>query len=372
MKITAVDLFCGAGGLSYGLQRAGISVVAGVDRDPDCEYAYEQNIDAEYKRTDVRPLSKDPERVARMFPWDSDLDVLAACAPCQPYSTMGHEKGTDHEDHKKWGLLKDVKKIVEYVEPDVVVTENVLQIQKDKVYHEFIDFLEDNGYKHNGEENKKVYCPEYGIPQNRKRWVVMASKKGEISLPDPPYQDESEYPTVRETIDHLPPIEAGEVHPDPDLDLHRSRSLSDKNLERIDNMEPGGDWRIWEEIGREDLLADCHKKESGRSYKAPYSRMRPDQPAPTITTQFYNYGSGRFGHYDTDQNRAISILEGALLQTFPQDYDFYDDWEDIGVSNLGRLIGNAVPPRLGEFIGKGILAHVNASAATAETTVADD
>lgn len=371
MKITAVDLFCGAGGLSYGLQEAGIEVLAGVDWDPDCKYAYEQNINAEYKRTDVHALSQDPEKVARMFPWDSDLDVLAACAPCQPYSTMGHAKGAGHEDHQKWGLLKDVKKIVEYVEPDVVVTENVLQIRNDTdVYDEFIESLEDNGYHINSKENKNVYCPEYGIPQNRKRWVVMASKEDEISLPDPLYQDDSEYPTVRETIGYLPKIQAGEAHPD--FDLHRARSLSDKNLERIDHMEPGADWRIWEEQGLDHLLADCHKKESGRSYKAPYSRMLPDKVAPTITTQFYNYGSGRFGHYDTDQNRALSLLEGALLQTFPEDYDFYENWEDLGVSNLGRLIGNAVPPRLGEFIGKGILSHVDAPMPAVGTTVADD
>jgi DNA (cytosine-5)-methyltransferase 1 len=86
--------------------------------------------------------------------------------------------------------------------------------------------------------------------------------------------------------------------------------------------------------------------------------MRPDEPAPTITTQFYNYGSGRFGHYDTDQDRALTLLEGALLQTFPQEYDFYDEWDDVGVKNLGRLIGNAVPPLLGAHVGEAIRRHV--------------
>jgi DNA (cytosine-5)-methyltransferase 1 len=100
--------------------------------------------------------------------------------------------------------------------------------------------------------------------------------------------------------------------------------------------------------------------------------MEPNKPSPTITTQFYNYGSGRFGHYDPDQNRAISLLEGALLQTFPEDYDFYENWEDVGVSNLGRLIGNAVPPKLGEYIGKGILSHVGATAPAVGAAAADD
>ncbi|MEE6211092.1 DNA cytosine methyltransferase [Salarchaeum sp. III] len=370
MKITAVDLFCGAGGLSYGLQEAGVTVFKGVDRDSDCRYAYNENIDGEFVPSDIGPFANNPERVARMFPWDSDINVLAACPPCQPYSTMSHEKGKSHQDHEKWGAFRDLKRIVDYVEPDVVVTENVLQVRKDDVYSEFLDHLKSMGYHINSDENKKVYCPEYGIPQNRKRWVMMASKRGPISLPTPPIQDSSDYPTAKEAIDHLPAIEAGEAHPD--LDVHRSRQLSEKNLERIRHMEPGGDWRIWEEQGLEHLLADCHKKASGRTYTAPYSRMSPDEPAPTITTQFYNYGSGRFGHYDTDQNRALSILEGALLQTFPEDYAFYDDWDDIGVSNLGRLIGNAVPPRLGEYIGKGILNHVDAAATATGTTVADD
>lgn len=369
MKVTAVDLFCGAGGLSYGLEQAGISITTGIDKDPNCKYPYEQNIEAEFKQAKVEPLSQEPERIARLFPWDSDLDVLAACAPCQPYSTMGHAKDQNFTDHEKWGLLKSVTDIVEYVEPDVVVTENVLQVRNDGVYDEFVQTLKEKGYFVNSDENKNVYCPEYGVPQKRKRWVVMASKEGPISLPEPTVTDEEEYPTVRDTIDHLPAIPAGEEHPD--HELHRARSLSEKNLDRIDNIKPGQDWQVWED-NREDLLADCHKKESGSSYKAPYSRMEPDDLSPTITTQFYNYGSGRFGHYDTSQNRAISLLEGALLQTFPEDYDFYDDWDDVGVKNLGRLIGNAVPPLLAEHIGNGIMSHVGAEVAPVSVGVADD
>jgi len=108
-------------------------------------------------------------------------------------------------------------------------------------------------------------------------------------------------------------------------------------------MEPGGDWTLWEEEDLDHLLADCHRKASGRSYKAPYSRMRPDEPSPTITTQFYNYGSGRSDTTIQTRIGGSRSFEGALIQTFPKDYEFYDEWEDVGVSNLGRLIGNAVP-----------------------------
>jgi DNA (cytosine-5)-methyltransferase 1 len=345
-------------------------VEAGVDVDPDSQFPYEQNTGAEFVRSDILPLAQNPERVARMYPWDTDVQVLAGCAPCQPYSPMGHSKGKGHADHDKWGLLDAVRRIVEYVEPDIVVTENVLQVRHDEVYKRFVRSLKEMDYSVNGDENKNVYCPEYGIPQNRKRWVMLASKAGSIQLPDPPCTHESQYPTARETIDHLPAVEAGGVHPD--HDLHRARSLSELNLERVRNMEPGGDWTLWEEQGMDHLLADCHTRDSGRSYKAPYSRMHPDEPAPTITTQFYNYGSGRFGHYDTEQNRALSLLEGALLQTFPDDYVFYDEWEDVGVKNLGRLIGNAVPPLLGEYIGKSIVNCVQGSAVSGPVSARSD
>lgn len=365
VKISAVDLFCGAGGLTYGLERAGVDVEVGVDSDPDCRYPYERMTEASFRQADVVPLSRSPGEVERMFDLRSDLTLLAGCAPCQPFSALNH--GGDSTDHDKWAMLDYFRRIVDEVRPDVVATENVFEVRNDDMYKRFFEALKDWGYHVNSEENKRIYCPEYGIPQKRKRWVVVASREGPIELPEPTHPDQSDYPSVEDCIDDLPPIEAGEAHPA--LDLHRSRGLSDKNLERIDLMEPGEDWRIWEAKGREDLLLECHKKESGRSFKAPYGRMRPDDPAPTITTQFYNYGSGQFGHYDEEQDRALSLLEGAMLQTFPMHYEFYDDWEDTGVQNLGRMIGNAVPPKLGELIGEAILDHVGAET---EAVVASD
>jgi DNA (cytosine-5)-methyltransferase 1 len=365
VNVSAVDLFCGAGGLTYGLENAGIDVEKGIDVDPDCRYPYDENNDASFHQSDIVPLSRSPEKVGGMFDWSKELTLLAGCAPCQPFSPLNH--GGDSTEHEKWAMLDYFRRIVDEVRPDLVATENVFGVRNHEVYQNFVEALEEWGYHVNSDENKRVYCPEYGIPQNRKRWVVIASREGPIELPEPTHPEESDYPSVKHCIDDLPPIEAGEVHSE--LDLHRSRGLSDKNLERIDLMEPGADWRIWEEKGREDLLLECHKKESGRSFKAPYGRMHPDDPAPTITTQFYNYGSGRFGHYDEEQDRALSLLEGAMLQTFPKHYEFYEDWEDTGVQNLGRMIGNAVPPRLGELIGEAILEHVGVET---EAVVAGD
>jgi DNA (cytosine-5)-methyltransferase 1 len=196
MQVSAVDLFCGAGGLTYGLEQAGISVKTGFDNNPDCRYPYEANSDADFRTTNVETLSRDPEGIKRQYPWNSDLKILAACAPCQPYSTLSHAKDKSREEHDKWGLLDEVRKIIEATEPDVLAMENVLQVRNDDIYHRLIETLEDLGYFINPDEDKNVYAPEYGIPQKRKRWVLLASKEGPIKLGDPPHPDEAEYPIV--------------------------------------------------------------------------------------------------------------------------------------------------------------------------------
>ena len=144
-----------------------------------------------------------------------------------------------------------------------------------------------------------------------------------------------------------------DIHPDEDP-LHRSQALSEKNLERIQQSEPGGTWRDWDN----ELVLDCHKKDSGSTYNAVYGRMEWDSAAPTITTQFYGYGSGRFGH--PEQDRAISLREGAMLQTFPKDYCFVEEETDeVSFKQIGRFIGNAVPVRIAEVIGESILQHLD-------------
>jgi DNA (cytosine-5)-methyltransferase 1 len=368
MDVSTVDLFCGVGGLTCGLEAAGVPVDAGIDLDVQCRHPYETNNDATFRGgVDLRELARrDPERVAQLFDRRTDVRVLAGCPPCQPFSTLTGRGGEDHDD---WALLHSFDRLIEYVEPEVVVMENVLEVTNHDPYEEFAESLKDRGYSLNPRENRTVYCPEYGIPQKRKRTVLLAAKDGPIALPEPPYTDESEYPTVRETIDDLPAIEAGETHPDDPL--HQARSLSETNLERIRISEPGETWEDWPEKGREDLLLECHKKASGSSYTAPYGRIRPDEPAPTMTTQFYNYGSGRFGHYDTDQDRALSLREGALLQTFPRDYDFLDGPADAGVNKLGEWIGNAVPPTLGEYVGRAIAEYVGADKGVLAASEAD-
>ncbi|MDH5019020.1 DNA cytosine methyltransferase [Halobacterium rubrum] len=348
MTIRAVDLFSGAGGLTYGLRGAGIDVRAGFDIEPECEYPYEANNEgAEFVETDLSEGNSIAE-IREYLSGDEEYTLVAGCAPCQPFSTMSNGNKNQKEGHEKWGLMGEFAEIVSEVEPDLVTMENVPEARKAEPYDEFRSTLSELGYSIS---DGLVDCPDYGVPQERKRLVLLASKHGHIELTEPTH--DSERVSVQSEFEkhELAELEAGETS-EKDF-LHNARGLSDTNLKRIKHSEPGGSWKDWPE----ELLLDCHKKESGRKYVSSYGRMEWDSPAPTITTRFYNYGSGRFGHPEED--RAISVREGALLQTFPPDYEFVESEDDLSVVSVGKLIGNAVPPRLAKAIGESLIQHVN-------------
>jgi len=362
--LSTVDLFCGVGGLTYGLESVGIPVCAGVDINEYCEYPYESNTGATFEQWDLTHLTHhdcgeeeciDPQDVAGLYP-DGVDQVLVGCAPCQPFSTMSNERG---ESHDKYDLLEAFGTLIDVVDPEILVTENVPKVVDSDVYAEFRTKVE----AYYGEDNvwsDEVDCQDYGVPQTRKRLLLMASKYGEIELLSPTHPDE-EF-TVRKVLEpvDLPKIAAGEDPPDDDL-LHFSAGLVQRNIERMKQSEPGGSWKDWDD----ELVTKAHRRSSGRKYTSSYGRMEWDELAPTITTEFYNYGSGRFGHPDYDyenpensQNRAISFREGALLQTFPEEYEFVESEDDIVRDRLGDLIGNAVPVRLAEIIGRSIQEHL--------------
>jgi DNA (cytosine-5)-methyltransferase 1 len=221
--------------------------------------------------------------------------------------------------------------------------ENVTQLANHAVFQEFLKHLE--GYSVHW---SFVECKSIGIPQSRRRLVLVASRFGDTGLHIP--VEARPIRTVRQTIVRLPKIDAGEQDErDP---LHSASSLSEINLRRIRASRPGGTWRDWDP----ELLADCHRKTSGSTYPSVYGRMKWDDPAPTITTQCFGYGNGRFGH--PEQDRAISLREAAMLQTVPRNYRFVAPGEKVHFSRLGRLIGNAVPVQLGEFISGILKDHV--------------
>jgi DNA (cytosine-5)-methyltransferase 1 len=221
--------------------------------------------------------------------------------------------------------------------------ENVPEIQRHEVFRDFVHRLKRLDYHVSYSE---AFCPDHGVPQQRRRLVLLASLLGEIELMKP---RQMKPVFVRDAISHLAPLAAGESSDDP---MHRACCLSPLNLRRIQASRPGGCWREWPD----ELVANCHRTEMGKNYPSVYGRMEWDAPAPTITTQFFGFGNGRFGH--PEQDRAITLREGALLQSFPPDYQFIPPDQVASFASLGRLIGNAVPVRLGESIGNSIRHHL--------------
>ncbi len=342
--IVCVDLFCGAGGLTHGLIDAGIQVVAGADFDKACKYPYEANHDGiKFHKTDVAKLR--PHKVRKWF-GGAKVRVLAGCAPCQPFSNyaLRYQKDEKVEDDERWSLLNHFGRLVKGLLPDIVTMENVPTVTKHTVFEDFKRTLELLDYKVWVEV---IDCAKYGLPQRRHRTVLMASRHGKIALRAPAA---SQARTVKDVIKGLPILRhGGTAKGDP---LHTAARLSDLNYRRIQHSKQGGTWRDWPR----ELVAKCHKKKSGKTYPGVYGRMKYKEPAPTLTTQFFGFGNGRFGH--PTQGRGISLREGAVLQGFPKDYSFIPSDKPIQFKMLGRLIGNAVPVDLGRAIGESIIEHV--------------
>ena len=256
-SISAVDLFCGVGGLTYGLEQAGIKVNAGIDIDKTCKYAYQKNNDAKFICKDIGSVTSD--YLSSLYPED-DIKLLVGCAPCQPFSPHAYKK-KNRESDAKWGLLTDMQKLVEEVNPEIVSMENVPPLQTQKIFTDFVSTLDDLDYEI---DYDVLYCPDYGVPQKRRRLVLIASKLGEISLPSETHAPSEQnglkpYLTVKDTIGNLPEITDGKVcDTDP---LHRTRKLAEINKKRLKQSKPGGTWLDWDP----ELRAPCHQKASGQT-----------------------------------------------------------------------------------------------------------
>jgi len=332
-----VDLFCGVGALSHGLKLAGCKIIAGYDLDHRCKYAFEYNNEAKFYARDVGKLLA--SEIAAHFSGESP-SILAGCAPCQPFSSYKQRYAEDPQ----WGLVKKFAELAAQVMPDYVTMENVpalLRYKDGKVFAAFRSILESAGYQ---VEFTIAKCELFGVPQKRRRLVVIASRNGRrLSL----CPTDGSLQTVRQAIAELPPVRPGVSNSgDP---LHVAAGLSAKNVRRIRASKPGGSWRDWPV----ELRADCHRRETGKSYPGVYARMEWDRPSPTMTTQCFGYGNGRFGH--PEQDRAITLREAAILQSFPPDYAFLESKDRISFTEVGRWIGNAVPVKLAEQIGRVII-----------------
>ncbi len=335
-KLKAVDFFCSIGGVTQGFRSAGIDVLGGIDIDASCKETYEKNNNTKFLTADVSSLEK--EDVASFFKIRKKQDdlIFVGCSPCQYYSNIKTDKTKSCQTRL---LLADFQEFVDFYRPGYVFIENVpgLDNKPESPLGKFKKFLVKNHYVFDeGVLNAKYF----GVPQNRRRYVLVATRvKKEIKLPQ---ENKDNITTVRQAIGDpkiFTSIKAGHVD---QSDLkHSSAKLNALNLKRIKaTKHNGGDRRSWPK----NLQPDCYSDHSGH-YDV-YGRMSWDKPAPTITTRFVSYSNGRYGH--PEQDRAISLREGATIQSFPLDYKFYSNSQ----GTIARMIGNAVPPKLAEEIGR--------------------
>lgn len=338
--MNAVDFFCGGGGMTRGLLNAGIEVLFGLDLNAACSETYEFNNGIPYLCRNIRDVN--PEELIEEYPILADNNelLLVGCAPCQPFSNQRHMM---HE-HAAVNLLDEFGRMVEVMEPVCVLVENVPGIQKRGavVFNRFLALLRRMEYNvFYGIVNAK----NYGVPQKRKRLILIASR--EFIPQEPPHTHGDgllPYVTVRDAIERFPEIEAGENNIQ--FFNHQASTLSQTNLERImATPHDGGSRTDWPE----NLILDCHNN-GYRGHTDVYGRMSWDDVSPTLTSKCFSLSNGRFGH--PEQNRAISLREAAALQSFDDDYVFFGNKQEIG-----KQIGNAVPVLLAQTIGEYILEH---------------
>ncbi|CAM3972551.1 DNA cytosine methyltransferase [Mucilaginibacter galii] len=344
-----IDLFCGVGGLTHGFVKEQFNVVAGIDFDKSCDYAYEANNDAKFIHEDITKLT--PGQLNELY-GKFRKKILVGCAPCQPFSIYNSKKNATppkESADEKWSLLYSFSNLIDATEPDIISMENVPLLAKfnnGKVFNDFLKRLENKGYYVSWQI---VNAQDYGVPQRRKRLILLGSKLGPISLIRKTIDDKN-YRTVRDAISDLPPVEDGVAH-ESDA-LHKARKLTPLNKRRIQAMEEGGFWRDWSD----DLKLNCHKTENGKLFGSVYGRMKWDDVSPTMTTYCIGINNGRFGH--PEQDRGITLREAALLQSFPANYKFINPDKPFNSGSIARQIGNAVPVDLGQAIAKSIKIHI--------------
>jgi len=340
--LKAIDFFCSGGGMTCGLSQAGVDVIAGVDNDPTCKETYEiNNPSSKYLLYDIKKLKEEElQKLLGLKKNDPDL-ILVGCSPCQYWSIIRTDKT---KARKSKNLLSEFQRFVTYFKPGYVLVENVPGIltRKNKSgLDKFINILKSNDYS---VYYDCVNMNEYGVPQKRRRFTLIASRlHGEDEIPKPQTTQRTILSEYLGKNNGFPQINAG--NRDNSVFNHSTAFISDINLKRIERTTKNGgsrsDWEKDRELKRINY--------KGNGFPDNYGRMCWNKPAPTITTKFLSVSNGRFGH--PVENRGISLREGATLQTFPKEYAF--PHKSIHVS--ARIIGNAVPPLYARNIAENII-----------------
>ena len=342
-KLRAVDFFCSIGGMTYGFRKAGIDVIAGLDIDPSCKETYEyNNKNSKFIEADIKEYTFEDLKIDTGIKEDDDNLVFIGCSPCQYWSIIKTDK-TKSKLSKN--LLTDFQKFVEHFKPGYIVVENVPGIIKEHSksgIKKFVNQLQILGYS---VKYDILNANHFGVPQNRRRFTLVASRVNtDFSLPE---GNKEKIFVVKNFIgvkNGFSRIKAG--HFDKTKFKHSTAGLTENNLKRIKlTKKNGGTREHWSKIKKLQIEAYDGKD---NSFINVYGRISWYKPAPTITTRFNSLSNGRFGHPQED--RALSLREGATLQTFPKSYDF----REKSMGKIARHIGNAVPPKLAKRIASQI------------------
>ena len=344
MTLRSIDVFAGGGGLTVGMKRAGFEVVAAVEIEKNAYSTYRVN------HPEVHTLKQDLTTVSgsdlTSLVGHEQIDLLAGCPPCQGFTSLTSKY--KRQDTRNI-LVLEMARLAEEIRPRAIMMENVpgLASKGKSLCDELKRRLQQLGYRCT---QGILQVADYGIPQQRRRFVFLAGLGFNIDLPRPTYSRTRReglptWRTVRDAIGHMKePMKfddakkRGEVERS---DWHVVRNLSPQNSRRIALVKAG---RNWTSIP-EDLRPQCHRG-GYRGFPNVYGRMEWDRPSPAITSGCTTFSMGRFGHPAED--RTISVREAALLQTFPGDYRFDTPY----MAHVCNIIGNALPCDFAEVVSR--------------------
>lgn len=343
-KLLAVDLFCGSGAVSSGLKSENFSVLIALDNDPVARMTYELNHpEVEFIPEDIKKITReDAYRVANRLLPKGQLDLLVICAPCQPFSNQNRKRaqGDDRAD-----LVLEAVKFVAAFEPKVVFIENVPGITSHGPVEKLSRFLLEHGYYLS--TPRKLDAADLGVPQRRERCIMIASQAEEVAKTFGSNISHLPRKNVFSAIGHLPALESGQISPDDPL--HAARRHQPITLERLRHIPQDGGSR---HSLPPELRLKCHENWDDNSFPDVYGRMKWGDVAPTLTTGCSDVTKGRFAHPRDD--RAITLREAALLQSFPEDYQFFGN-----SGQIARQIGNAVPVGMVRALSPYLKAAIN-------------
>lgn len=381
-KFLSVDFYCGAGGTTRGLLDAGGYVICGIDKDGSNCATYQRNnrnttLDGNEPRflgLNMFPSCSDypqgqqdkvQDELRELIPYYRQMAtgvplLFVICAPCQSFTPFVQRRitaGRSLDRHRDLDLLSQTIDFIREFQPEMVISENVPSIKTGAFRHVWSDFqkkLHVLGYAV-GED--LVDASRFGVPQSRRRSVILALRPEnryafELNPPIPNCDPDAPKLSAIEALGHLPPLNAGERSTD--VPNHACRNLSEVNRKRLMSIKPGEPNWGFLDTPYGDLSLPCHRRLAAKGnpgFSDVYTRIHPNRPSPTLTTRFHSISNGRFGHYDVEQVRGLSLREGAVLQSFEDDYEFYGQSMDA----IARMIGNAVPPKLSAYMATWLL-----------------